>query len=158
MTIHDEEVLGKAYDARLMRRLLTYLKPYRVSVVIALFAIIGHSVLQLAQPYLMKLAIDEYIAAGDMAGLNQVALIFLFVLIGAFILEYVRTYTLQLTGQRIMLDLRMEIYSHLQLQLYLKNKDINLKMLLLTILGRLEVLQSTKITQLLLKEKVKLKT
>ena len=48
MTIHDEEVLGKAYDARLMRRLLTYLKPYRVSVVIALFAIIGHSVLQLA--------------------------------------------------------------------------------------------------------------
>ena len=114
MTIHDEEVLGKAYDARLMRRLLTYLKPYRVSVVIALFAIIGHSVLQLAQPYLMKLAIDEYIAAGDMAGLNRVALIFLFVLIGAFILEYVRTYTLQLTGQRIMLDLRMEIYSHLQ--------------------------------------------
>lgn len=114
MTIHDEEVLGKAYDARLMRRLLTYLKPYRVSVVIALFAIIGHSVLQLAQPYLMKLAIDQYIAAGDMAGLNQVALIFLFVLIGAFILEYVRTYTLQLTGQRIMLDLRMEIYSHLQ--------------------------------------------
>ena len=114
MTIHDEEVLGKAYDARLMRRLLTYLKPYRVSVVIALFAIIGHSILQLAQPYLMKLAIDQYIAAGDMAGLNQVALIFLFVLIGAFILEYVRTYTLQLTGQRIMLDLRMEIYSHLQ--------------------------------------------
>jgi ATP-binding cassette subfamily B protein len=114
MTIHDEEVLGKAYDARLMRRLLTYLKPYRGSVVIALFAIIGHSVLQLAQPYLMKLAIDEYIAAGDMAGLNRVALIFLFVLIGAFILEYVRTYTLQLTGQRIMLDLRMEIYSHLQ--------------------------------------------
>ena len=114
MTIHDEEVLGKAYDARLMRRLLTYLKPYRVSVVIALFAIIGHSVLQLAQPYLMKLAIDEYIATGDMAGLNRVALIFLFVLIGAFILEYVRTYTLQLTGQRIMFDLRMEIYSHLQ--------------------------------------------
>ncbi len=114
MTIHDEEVLGKAYDARLMRRLLTYLKPYRGSVVIALLVIIGHSVLQLAQPYLMKLAIDQYIAAGDMAGLNRIALVFLFVLIGAFVLEYVRTYTLQLTGQRIMFDLRMEIYSHLQ--------------------------------------------
>jgi ATP-binding cassette subfamily B protein len=114
MTIHDEEVIGKAYDARLMRRLLTYLQPYRVSVVIALLAIIGHSVLQLAQPYLLKLAIDQYIAAGDMAGLNRIALVFLFVLIGAFILEYVRTYTLQLTGQRIMFDLRMEIYSHLQ--------------------------------------------
>jgi ATP-binding cassette subfamily B protein len=114
MTIHDEEVLGKAYDARLMRRLLTYLKPYRGSVVIALLVIIGHSVLQLAQPYLMKLAIDQYIAAGDMAGLNRIALVFLFVLISAFVLEYVRTYTLQLTGQRIMFDLRMEIYSHLQ--------------------------------------------
>ena len=114
MTIHDEEVLGKAYDARLMRRLLAYLKPYRSSVVIALLVIIGHSVLQLAQPYLMKLAIDQYIAAGDMAGLNRIALVFLFVLISAFVLEYVRTYTLQLTGQRIMFDLRMEIYSHLQ--------------------------------------------
>ncbi|MBL03301.1 MAG: antibiotic ABC transporter ATP-binding protein [Acidobacteria bacterium] len=114
MTIHDEEVLGKAYDARLMRRLLTYLKPYRGSVVIALLVIIGHSVLQLAQPYLMKLAIDQYIAEGDMAGLNRIALVFLFVLISAFVLEYVRTYTLQLTGQRIMFDLRMEIYSHLQ--------------------------------------------
>lgn len=114
MTIHDEEVLGKAYDARLMRRLLAYLKPYRSSVVIALLVIIGHSVLQLAQPYLMKLAIDQYIAEGDMAGLNRIALVFLFVLIGAFVLEYVRTYTLQLTGQRIMFDLRMEIYSHLQ--------------------------------------------
>ena len=114
MTIHDEEVIGKAYDARLMRRLLTYLKPYRGSVVIALLVIIGHSVLQLAQPYLMKLAIDQYIAAGDMAGLNRIALVFLFVLISAFVLEYVRTYTLQLTGQRIMFDLRMEIYSHLQ--------------------------------------------
>ncbi|SUZ69741.1 uncharacterized protein METZ01_LOCUS22595 [marine metagenome] len=97
-----------------MRRLLTYLKPYRGSVVIALLVIIGHSVLQLAQPYLMKLAIDQYIAEGDMAGLNRIALVFLFVLIGAFVLEYVRTYTLQLTGQRIMFDLRMEIYSHLQ--------------------------------------------
>ncbi|MEE2610014.1 MAG: ABC transporter ATP-binding protein, partial [Acidobacteriota bacterium] len=99
---------------RLMRRLLTYLWPYRRTVAVALVAIIGHSALQLAQPYLTKLAIDSYIATGDLAGLNQIALVFLFVLLGAFILEYVRTYTLQMTGQRIMFDLRMQVYGHLQ--------------------------------------------
>ena len=114
MSAYEEEALGKAYDARLMRRLLTYLWPYRRTVAVALVAIIGHSALQLAQPYLTKLAIDSYIATGDLAGLNQIALVFLFVLLGAFILEYVRTYTLQMTGQRIMFDLRMQVYGHLQ--------------------------------------------
>ena len=114
MSAYEEEALGKAYDARLMRRLLTDLWPYRRTVAVALVAIIGHSALQLAQPYLTKLAIDSYIATGDLAGLNQIALVFLFVLLGAFILEYVRTYTLQMTGQRIMFDLRMQVYGHLQ--------------------------------------------
>ena len=57
--VHDEEVLGKAYDARLMRRLLGYLRPYTAQVALALAAIVGASLLQLAQPYLMKLAIDR---------------------------------------------------------------------------------------------------
>lgn len=114
MSAYEEEALGKAYDARLMRRLLTYLWPYRRTVAVALVAIIGHSALQLAQPYLTKLAIDSYIATGDLAGLNQIALVFLFVLLGAFVLEYVRTYTLQMTGQKIMFDLRMQVYGHLQ--------------------------------------------
>ena len=114
MSAHEEEALGKAYDARLMRRLLTYLWPYRRVVGVALAAIIGHSVLQLAQPYLTKLAIDSYIASGDVAGLDRIAIVFLFVLLGAFVLEYVRTYTLQMTGQHIMFDLRMEVYGHLQ--------------------------------------------
>ena len=114
MSAYEEEALGKAYDARLMRRLLTYLWPYRRTVAVALVAIIGHSALQLAQPYLTKLAIDSYIATGDLAGLNQIALVFLFVLLGAFVLEYIRTYTLQMTGQKIMYDLRMQVYGHLQ--------------------------------------------
>ncbi|MDP6610359.1 MAG: ABC transporter ATP-binding protein, partial [Vicinamibacterales bacterium] len=114
MSLHEEEALGKAYDARLMRRLLTYLWPYRRAVSIALAAIVGHSALQLAQPYLTKLAIDSYIATGDLDGLNLIAVIFLVVLVGSFALEYVRTYTLQMTGQRIMFDLRMQVYGHLQ--------------------------------------------
>ena len=114
MSIHEEEILGKAYDARLMRRLLRYLRPYTMYVAIALAAIISASVLQLAQPYIMKLAIDRYIATGDLQGLNRIALIFFGVLVGSFTLEYLQTWVLQMTGQRIMFDLRTEIYEHLQ--------------------------------------------
>ena len=66
--MQDDDVVGKAYDARLMRRLLHYLRPYRTQAALALAAIIAASVLQLAQPHLMKLAIDRYIPARDMAG------------------------------------------------------------------------------------------
>jgi ATP-binding cassette, subfamily B, multidrug efflux pump len=124
MSIHDEEVLGKAYDARLMRRLLGYLRPYRRYVAIALCAIIAASVLQLAQPYLMKVAIDRYIATGDFRGLDRIAIAFLAILVTSFALEYVQTWVLQMTGQRIMFDMRMQIYRHLQrldLQFYDRN-------------------------------------
>jgi ATP-binding cassette subfamily B protein len=114
MSIHEEEILGKAYDARLMRRLLRYLRPYRRQVAVALAAIISASVLQLAQPYLMKIAIDRYIAAGDFAGLDRIALAFLAILLASFGLEYLQTWVLQMTGQRIMFDMRTEIYGHLQ--------------------------------------------
>jgi ATP-binding cassette subfamily B protein len=109
-----EEVLGKAYDARLMRRLLGYLRPHRRAVVVALVSIIGYSVLQLAQPYLTKLAIDDHITTGNLEGLDRIAFAFLVVLVGSFILEYLQTFTMQMMGQRIMYDLRMQIYRHLQ--------------------------------------------
>jgi ATP-binding cassette subfamily B protein len=97
-----------------MRRLLAYLRPYKAQVLLALAAIISASILQLAQPYLMKIAIDRYIARGDLEGMDLIALGFLAVLLLSFALEYVQTYTMQLTGQRIMFDLRMQIYRHLQ--------------------------------------------
>ena len=124
MSFHEEEVLGKAYDATLMRRLLQYLRPYTPQVALALAGIISASILQLAQPYLMKLAIDRYIAGGNLAGVDRIAIAFFFILIGSFILEYVQTWTLQMTGQRIMCDLRLQIYRHLQridLQFYDRN-------------------------------------
>ena len=124
MSIHDEEVLGKAYDARLMRRLLGYLRPYSSQVAIALAAIICGSILQLAQPWLMKVAIDRYISAGNLDGLNAIAVAFLAILLGSFAMEYVQTWILQMTGQRIMFDLRMQIYRHLQ-QLDLRFYDRN---------------------------------
>ena len=114
MSLHEPEVLGKAYDARLMRRLLGYLRPHRRSVAVALAAISTGSVLQLAQPWLTKVAIDDHIAVGAAEGLDRIALAFLLVLAGSFALEYVQTWTMQMMGQRIMFDLRMEIYRHLQ--------------------------------------------
>jgi ATP-binding cassette subfamily B protein len=114
MSIHEEEVLGKAYDARLMRRLLTYLRPYKTRVAVAIAAIIGHSLLELAPPYLTKVVIDRYIPAGDLSGIGLVAVLFLLTLSGSFALEYLQTWTMQITGQRIMFDLRMQLYRHLQ--------------------------------------------
>jgi len=110
----EDDIVGKAYDAALMRRLMGYLRPYWAYVLVAFAAIVGGSLLQLAQPYLMKLAIDRYIAAGDMEGMNRLALLFLSVLVGSFVLEYIQTFVLQMIGQRIMFDLRMQIYGHLQ--------------------------------------------
>ena len=124
MSIHDEEILGKAYDAALMRRLLTYLRPYKPQVALALVAIISASVLQLAQPYLMKLAIDRYIRAGDLAGVDRIAIVFFAIIIASFLLEYGQTWLLQMTGQRIMYDMRLQVYRHLQaidLQFYDRN-------------------------------------
>src|SRR5438552_3438834 len=124
MSGHDEEVLGKAYDARLMRRLLAYLRPYWRDVSIALVAIIVGGSANLAQPYLIKIAIDRHIAAGELGGLDRLAAMYLLILVTAFGAEYLQTWTLQLTGQRIMFDLRMAIYGHLQ-RLDLKYYDHN---------------------------------
>src|SRR5690242_14053534 len=112
--VHEEEVIGKAYDARLMRRLLQYLRPYVGSALLALAAIIAASVLQLAQPYLMKVVIDRYIPTRNLGGVDRVAVLYLFILLAAFGLDFLQTWLLQLTGQRIMFDMRMQVYEHLQ--------------------------------------------
>ena len=110
----DDEVLGKAYDARLMRRLLAYMRPYRAPIGLAFVSILGLSILQLAPPYLTKVAIDTHIAAGDVDGLTRLALLLLGVLVLSYVFEAVQTYALQVTGQRIIFDLRMQIHAHLQ--------------------------------------------
>ena len=110
----DDEVLGKAYDARLMRRLLGYMRPYRAPIGLAFVSILGLSILQLAPPYLTKVAIDTHIAAGDVDGLTRLALLLLGVLVLSYVFEAVQTYALQVTGQRIIFDLRMQIHAHLQ--------------------------------------------
>jgi ATP-binding cassette subfamily B protein len=124
MSFHEEDVLGKAYDARLIRRLLGYLRPHGAYVAGALLALVGDAAFQLAPPYLVKIAIDRYIAAGNLAGLNGIAVIYVGCLFASFALEYSQTYLMQMIGQRIMFDMRMQIYKHLQ-RLDLKFYDRN---------------------------------
>jgi ATP-binding cassette, subfamily B, multidrug efflux pump len=121
---HEEEVLGKFYDARLARRLLKYLYPYRWVVAFSVLLLVLASGLQLVGPYLTKLAIDEYIANNDPGGLARIALLFLLVLVVQFGVSFLQTYLMNWTGQKIMHDLRMEIFSHIQ-QLHVSFFDRN---------------------------------
>ena len=111
---HEEEILGKAYDSRLARRLLKYLLPYRRVVAISILLLIMVSGLRLVGPYLTLVAIDQYIMTGDSAGLTPIALLFLLVLLLQFGVGFVQTYLMNWTGQKIMYDLRMEIFTHVQ--------------------------------------------
>src|SRR5271169_6807429 len=128
----EEEVLGKAYDGRLMRRLLTYLRPYKWHVVVALGALILKSGLDVLGPYLTKIAIDKYLAKspnspsyshswiGDrlssapLTGIAQIGGLYVGILIFTFALEFLQTYLMQWTGQKVMFDLRSQIFRHLQ--------------------------------------------
>ena len=124
----EEEVLGKAYDSRLMRRLLTYMLPYRSHVAWSLVLLFLYSLLQVCGPLLTKLAIDRYLTGQHMAagpllgwlsadavtGLSQIAGLYLAVLIGTFLTEFGQMTLMQYTGQLAMFDLRKQLMSHLQ--------------------------------------------
>lgn len=112
----DDEILGKAYDARLMARVLRYLKPYWKLLAVSFTLLILQTASQLLGPYITKVAVDRYIASGDIHGLDRMALAFLGNVFCGFIFLFVQTYTTEYTGQRAMHDLRMEIFSHLQKQ------------------------------------------
>ena len=112
--INEEQVLGKAYDARLMRRLLAYLRPYRRSALLAIVCLIAGSALSIIQPYLTKIAIDRYIRNNNFSGLNQIAVIYALTLVCVFALSFSQTWLINLMGQKIMYDLRMQIFRHLQ--------------------------------------------
>src|SRR5688572_725633 len=112
--MQEEEVLGKAYDARLMGRLITYLRPHKKYVAVAFLLILAESVLEIAFPWLIKIAIDDYIAVNNLGGLPFIAGIFVVLLIAKFLTASLQTYILQNTGQRIMYDMRMQVFRHLQ--------------------------------------------
>ena len=112
--IHEEEALGKPYDAALMRRLLRYLRPYRLHVALAVLMLLAVAALQLASPYLTKVAIDRAIPARDVGLVRLLALAFLLANVAEFGLEYAQTVLTASIGQRVMVDLRLGIFGKLQ--------------------------------------------
>lgn len=110
----EDEIKGKIYDHRLMRRLMPFLSPYWRRLAFALTLILFGALLDLAFPYVTKIAIDTYIATGDRAGLLRLSVVLLAILFAHLITGYSETWTLQITGQRIMQDLRMRLFTHIR--------------------------------------------
>ena len=125
----DDEVLGKAYDGRLMRRLLTYLRPYKSAVVLSCLSILIKACADVVGPYLVKLAVDRYMvdtpsahppffvgyfSRDALTGIGECAGIYLAALLLSYGLEFLQTYLMQWTGQRVMFDMRSQIFRHMQ--------------------------------------------
>ncbi len=110
----EDEILGKAYDARLMKRLIKYLKPYRGYVVLGIFLSIIISAMEAVRPWFTKYAVDVNIANKDKHGLLITALAFLCLLIIRGFIQYLNAYLTQWIGQKTIFDLRMQIFTHLQ--------------------------------------------
>ena len=109
----DDEVLGKAYDTRLILRLMGYLREYWHLVLLALLGLAGYTAAQLVGPYLVKVAIDRYVLAKDLAGLNHVAALYVVSVFLGFLCQFGQSYTTQYVGQRVMHDIRRQLFGHL---------------------------------------------
>ncbi len=111
---YEEEVLGKAYDSRLMARLLRYLGPYRLPVVGAVVLLMLAAGLSVVGPYLTKIALDEAIPRGDRRLLAHLALLYFGATVLIFGFQYVQALVTTWLGQRVMYDLRTQIFKKLQ--------------------------------------------
>ncbi|HJU68825.1 MAG TPA: ABC transporter ATP-binding protein [Gemmatimonadaceae bacterium] len=111
---HEEDVLGKAYDGRLMRRLLVYLKPYKRLLFGAIAILLAEAILALAGPLFTREVIDVALPTGNVGLVTQLAVLLAATLVIQFTLEYAGTILTSLLGQRVMRDLRMQIFTHLQ--------------------------------------------
>ncbi len=127
----DDDVVGKVYDSRLMRRLIVYLRPYKLQVGLSAVAIIIKSASDVFGPYVVKVTVDNYLAPSPQSlahrgwlarhlsqnsahAITQIGGLYLSALVFTFLLEFVQTYLMQWTGQKIMFDLRSQIFRHIQ--------------------------------------------
>ena len=110
--IYEEEIAGKAYDTALLRRFARYVLPYRFAVIVVVLILPLVAVCRLVQPWIIKIAIDNHIFSGKLAGLEIIALGFLGILIAESLLSFLEVYLLQSVGQRVMSDMRAELYRH----------------------------------------------
>jgi ATP-binding cassette, subfamily B, multidrug efflux pump len=111
---HDEEATDKAYDAALTRRLLRYVGPYRLQVAVAVLLLMFGAAVEMVGPYLTKVAIDRAIPDGDLSLLGTLVALYFGALILSFLFEYLQVLLTTWIGQRVMRDLRVQLFTHLQ--------------------------------------------
>ena len=109
-----EQELGKVYDRVLMKRLLSYLKPYKLQLLIIGLLMVGNTLSVLAGPYLMQIAIDRYITPGVWEGLGTITLLFVLVLVAQFAFNRFEEVRTEMIGQHVMYDIRQTLFLHLQ--------------------------------------------
>jgi ATP-binding cassette subfamily B protein len=107
-----EDILGKALDSTLLRRIFAHVWPYKGLLLLALVFLPLASAMEIAQPYLLKKAIDEHIAVGRLGGLDRLAVLYMLALVGQYAATFGQTYLTQLVGQRGMNDLRLKLHQH----------------------------------------------
>jgi ATP-binding cassette subfamily B protein len=110
----EDEVLGKAYDSKLMKRLLGYVKPYKNYVIFAILLNMVVAALGPVRPYLTKIAVDDYIAHSDYNGLLLIGVLLFASLLLQAVIQYFLTYFTQYLGQKTLFDLRTQIFNHIQ--------------------------------------------
>ncbi|MBN1212114.1 MAG: ABC transporter ATP-binding protein [candidate division Zixibacteria bacterium] len=111
---HEEEALGKAYDARLMKRLLKYLRNYRLPVAVAVMLLLVSSLSQIVLVFLVKSAIDDHIMTGVRDGFTLIILVYLGVMVLTFIIQHFQYYLTQWLGQNVQHNIRLQVFRHLQ--------------------------------------------
>lgn len=114
MSSDRDDVLGRAYDGRLMRRLAAYVRPYGTLVALSLATLFAAGAVQLAQPYLVKEVIDRFIVTRRTEGLAVPAALFLATLAADFVFGFLQVYLLERTGQNVVFDLRNAVFAHVQ--------------------------------------------
>ena len=114
MTVYDDEILGKAYDGRLVRRLLGFVWPYKWELTISIMLMVGSALVELIPPFLIRTAIDGPIAQGNVAGVWPIFYVYVATLVLSFVFRYVQTYMMQSMSQRVIIDIRMAIFRHIQ--------------------------------------------
>lgn len=114
MSLQADDVRNRARDARMLWRLLRYLKPHKAAIAGAFAAMVVASLAELAQPWLVQQAIDRYFLPGDLAGLGRLVVVYGLLLVLGFAGEYVQTVLLQTTGQHVMHTLRRQVFDQFQ--------------------------------------------
>lgn len=109
-----EEEIGRLYDNRVMVRIAKYLKPYKSLVALGAFTILIYTAAVVAIPWMIRRGIDQYIQPGNVEGLNRLVIVFGVLLVVHFVANYFHQVILAYTGQRVLHDLRSELFGHLQ--------------------------------------------